>query len=186
VQNGTLRLLCAQATRFKAIEEKGKTSVGHDTGLREGTLAAQMPSTGFPGFHILFGPEDARGSLVFRPAEPVSEEWRDGEKPSIPIAKNFTVSNTMLDQRNPCFLEGFFGDDPNTWIAYLSMRAWIQDKQDIIPCLLLKFKIAPAFALRIATLHFDEAVHGFANVLDMARIGNFRSIFKEGVIVAHL
>jgi hypothetical protein len=29
-------------------------------------------------------------------------------------------------------------------------------------------------------------VHRFANVLGMSRIGKLRSIFKEGVIVAHL
>jgi hypothetical protein len=29
-------------------------------------------------------------------------------------------------------------------------------------------------------------VHRFANILGVSRIGNLRSIFKKGVIVAHL
>jgi hypothetical protein len=66
------------------------------------------------------------------------------------------------------------------------MRAGVKDKEDIIPCLLLKLDIAPAFVLLIATLHFNKAVHRFANVLDVSHIGNLRSIFKKGVIVAHL
>jgi hypothetical protein len=49
-----------------------------------------------------------------------------------------------------------------------------------------KVDIAPAFAFRIATLHFDRAVHRFANVLGVSRIGDLRSIFKKGVIIAHL
>jgi hypothetical protein len=66
------------------------------------------------------------------------------------------------------------------------MRAWVKNKEDIIPCLLLKFDIAPALALGIGTLHFNETVHRFANVLSMSRIGKLCSIFKEGVILAHL
>jgi|SRR5271165_332501 len=66
------------------------------------------------------------------------------------------------------------------------MRTGAKDKEDIIPRLLLKVDIPPPFALCIATLHFNKAVHSFANVLGVSRIGNLRSIFKKGVIIAHL
>jgi hypothetical protein len=66
------------------------------------------------------------------------------------------------------------------------MRAGVQNKENVIPCLLLKFDIAPALSLGVDTLHFNETVHRFANVLGMSRIGKLRSIFKEGVIVAHI
>jgi hypothetical protein len=65
------------------------------------------------------------------------------------------------------------------------MRTGVKDKEDIIPRL-FKLHIAPAFALLIATFHFNKAVHLFANILGVSRIGNLRSIFKKGVIVAHL
>jgi len=70
--------------------------------------------------------------------------------------------------------------------GYLSIRTGVKDKEDIIPRLLLKVDVPPAFALCIATLHFDKAVHRFANVLGVSRIGNLRSIFKKDVIIAHL
>jgi len=57
-------------------------------------------------------------------------------------------------------------------VAYLPIRTGINDKEDIIPRLLLKVDIAPAFVLGIATLHFNKAVQGFANVLGVSRISN--------------
>jgi len=71
------------------------------------------------------------------------------------------------------------------WLMF-RMRTGVKDKEDIIPRLLFKLDIAPAFALLIATFHFNKAVHRFANILGVSRIGNLRSIFKKGVIVAHL
>ena len=68
----------------------------------------------------------------------------------------------------------------------MSGLSFDKDKEDIVPGLLLKVDIAPAFVLGIATLHFNKAVHRFANVLGVSRIGNLRSIFKKGVIIAHL
>jgi hypothetical protein len=65
------------------------------------------------------------------------------------------------------------------------MRTGVKDKEDIIPCLLLKFEIAQAFARRIGNFHLNEAVHVFPIVLGVPHVGNLRSIFKEGVIVAH-
>jgi hypothetical protein len=66
------------------------------------------------------------------------------------------------------------------------MRTGVKDKEDIVSGLLLKVDIAPAFAFRIATLHSNKAVHRFANVLGVSRIGDLRSIFKKDVIIAHL
>ena len=66
------------------------------------------------------------------------------------------------------------------------MRTGVKDKEDIIPWQLLKLDIPAAFALCIATLHFNKAVHQFANVLGVSRIGNLCSIFKKDVIIAHL
>jgi hypothetical protein len=66
------------------------------------------------------------------------------------------------------------------------MRTGVKDKEDIIPRQLFKLDIAPAFALLIATFHFNKAVHRVANFLGVSRIGNLCSIFKKGVIVAHL
>jgi len=71
-------------------------------------------------------------------------------------------------------------------VAYLSIRTGVKDKEDNIPRLLLKVDIPLAFALCIATLHFNKAVHRFASILGVSRIGNLRSIFKKGVIIAHL
>ena len=65
------------------------------------------------------------------------------------------------------------------------MRTGVKDKEDIIPGLLLKVDVAPEFAFRIATLHSNKAVHRFANVLGVSRIGNLCSIFKKRVIIAH-
>ena len=70
-------------------------------------------------------------------------------------------------------------------MAYLSIRTGVKDKEDIIPRQLLKLDIPSAFALCIATLHFNKAVHRFANVLGVSRIGNLRSLFKKDVIIAH-
>jgi len=65
------------------------------------------------------------------------------------------------------------------------MRTGVNDKEDVIPRMLLKVDIPPAFALRIAILHFYKAVYR-ANVLGVSRIGNLRSIFKKDAIIAHL
>src|SRR5215831_19007874 len=47
-------------------------------------------------------------------------------------------------------------------MTYLSIRTGVKNKENIIPRLLLKVDIAPAFTIRITTLHFNKAVHRFA------------------------
>ena len=49
------------------------------------------------------------------------------------------------------------------------MRTGVKDKEDIIPRLLFKLHIAPAFALLNVTFHFNKAVHRFANILGVSR-----------------
>ena len=65
------------------------------------------------------------------------------------------------------------------------MGAWVNHEQHIVFRLLLKFDIASTLSMLVDTFHFNYAVHGFAVVFSVARVGNLRLIFQEGVIVAH-
>ena len=111
----------------------------------------------------------------------------DGEEmeDSVWVEENLAVSHAMLVWRYSRLLESFFADRPDTRVAYLSVGTWVNHKQHIISRSLLKFDIALTLSLLVETFHFNHAVHGFALVFSMARVGNLRSIFEEGVIVAH-
>ena len=65
------------------------------------------------------------------------------------------------------------------------MGARIENKEHVIPSLLLKLEIAPALTIRIDTFHFNEAVNRFAILLGMSGVRNFGSVFEESVIVTH-
>ena len=99
--------------------------------------------------------------------------------------KDLAVSHAMLVWRCSRLLESFFADRPDTGVAYLSVGAWVNHEQDIICSLLLKFDVASTLSMLVETFHFNHAVHGFALVFSMARVGNLRLIFEEGVIVGH-
>jgi hypothetical protein len=104
---------------------------------------------------------------------------------SVWVEKDLAVSHAMLVWRCSRLLESFFADRPDTRVAYLSMGARVNHEQHIISRLLLKFDIAWTLSMLVETFHFNHAVHGFALVFSMARVGNLRLIFEEGVIVAH-
>jgi hypothetical protein len=99
--------------------------------------------------------------------------------------KELAVSHAVLVWRCSRFLESFFTDRPDTRMAYLSMGAWVNHKQHIISRLLLKFEIASTLSMLVEAFHSNQAVHGFALVFSVARVGNLRLIFEEGVIVVH-
>ena len=104
---------------------------------------------------------------------------------SVWVKKDLAVSHPMLVWRCSRLLESFFADRPDTRMAYLSMGTWVNHEQHVISRLLLKFNIVSTLSMLVETLHFNHAVHGFALVFSVARVGNFRFIFEEGAIVAH-
>ena len=101
------------------------------------------------------------------------------------IEKDLAVSHAMLVRRCSRFLESFFGDRQDTRVTYLFMGAWVNHEQHIISRLLLKFDIASTLSMLVDTFHFNHAVHGFALVFSVARVGNLRLICQKDVIVAH-
>jgi hypothetical protein len=95
------------------------------------------------------------------------------------FALSLSLSCSPVSAQRPAFrverIRNFTDPTVKTDLVKFSMRTGVKDKEDIISRLLLKVDIPPAFALSIATLHFDKAVHRSANVLGVSRIGNLRS-----------
>ena len=69
-------------------------------------------------------------------------------------------------------------------MAYLFIGAVVNHEQHIVSRLLLKFDIASTLSMLVDVFHFNHAMHGFALVFRVARVGNLRLIFEEGLNVA--
>ena len=67
-------------------------------------------------------------------------------------------------------------------MTYLLLRAGIEDEEDVVPCLLLKFQVGKAFTVLINAFHFNETVHRCAFGFVVPQIGNRCSICKESVM----
>jgi hypothetical protein len=102
------------------------------------------------------------------------------------VEKDLAVPHSMVVGRTSCLTEDFFGDTPNTRMAYFSMGPRIDDKMDIVSGLLLKFNIPPPLSPCVDAFHSYHAMHGFALVLSVPRISYLCLIFEEGIIIVHL